>query len=85
MTQARIGRVVKKTSFHFISLRVSLYYRKDKGTQLGDVFIGYEKDTAASVVLQMSNEMSANVDLLDRCKHVLLQVSLSLNCKSFMV
>ena len=54
--------------------------------KLGDVFIGYEKDTAASIVLQVCNDhatddvTSMQITIMDSCKNILLQVGFQLFC-----
>ena len=54
--------------------------RPGKRVKLGDVFIGYEKDTASSIVLQVCTEhsdddvTSMQIDIMDQCKNILLQV-----------
>ena len=53
--------------------------RMEKPIQLGDVFIGYERDTAASVVLQVCNKKPSDdeeslLPIMEQCEFILLQV-----------
>ena len=59
----------------------SLFGPQKAETSLGDIFIGYENDTAASIVLQTSQDRDVTEtedmdddNILERCKFILLQV-----------
>ena len=70
------------TSFILVKF-FSLFGPEKAETSLGDIFIGYENDTAASIVLQTSQDRDVtetedmdddNNAILERCKYILLQV-----------